>query len=183
MNIQPVAGWEDRYGVTKDGRVWAYPYTRECPPTKIRKACTKEYAGHWLVVNTNSNGYSNVGFYRDGKRRTYKVHRLVALAYLPLVEGKTIINHKNGIKTDNRVENLEWTTHKENTSHAFKLGLQTVVRGDAHWKSTMTEATISDMRRRYRRGETKASLARAFGVSSGHAGKICDGEVWQHIVI
>ena len=67
--------------------------------------------------------YYRVCLSKNGKLKTFYVHRLVAQAFVPNTFNKKQINHKNGIKTDNRKENLEWVTPSENTLHAYKNGL------------------------------------------------------------
>ena len=61
--------------------------------------------------------------WKDGKEKTWLVHRLVALAFIPKVDGKECINHIDGNPKNNRVENLEWCNHTENNNHAFDNGL------------------------------------------------------------
>jgi hypothetical protein len=71
-------------------------------------------------IRLNDKGYYRCNLKKDGKRYDFTVHRLVAIAFLEKPFGKDIINHINGIKTDNRVENLEWCNSSENTIHAVK---------------------------------------------------------------
>lgn len=74
-------------------------------------------------VRPDQKGYLCVDLYKDGQRSTKKVHRLVAEAFIPNIDNKQQVNHKNGDKTNNSVENLEWTTPKENCRHDWKNGL------------------------------------------------------------
>lgn len=76
-----------------------------------------------LRPGTKPAGYRFVGLHRDGKTSYKHVHRLVAEAFIPNPLGLLEVNHKNGLKTDNRVENLEWVTRSENAQHAMDSGL------------------------------------------------------------
>ena len=108
--MQDILGYEGRYAVTADGHVWSYP--------KPRSSCN----GKWLKPSPNSNGYLAVNLYRDRRRKNWTVHRLVALAYIPNPYQKSQLNHKDGNKTNNHAENLEWCNNRENYLHADSLG-------------------------------------------------------------
>ena len=84
--------------------------------------------GRILKPNLSFYGYWRVQLWRGGKGRSIYVHRLVAQAFIPNPDGKPQINHINGIKTDNRVENLEWCTNMENQLHASKTDLKSTVK-------------------------------------------------------
>lgn len=84
----------------------------------VRNAIT----GKLLHKQKRKSGYVKVGLWRDGEEYTRDIHRLVATAFLGLHDG-LVVNHINGQKDDNRLENLEWCTAKENMQHAMKTGL------------------------------------------------------------
>ena len=73
------------------------------------------------IMNT---GYKKVVLYKNGCYKNMLLHRLIAEVFIPNKENKLYVNHKNGIKTDNRVENLEWCTSSENNLHAYKNNLK-----------------------------------------------------------
>lgn len=83
----------------------------------------KRYFNHIVSQRIDRAGYWVVRLNKNGKTRTLFVHRLLAQIFLVKPEEKCCVNHINGIKTDNRIENLEWVTHGENMKHAYDMNL------------------------------------------------------------
>jgi DNA-binding NtrC family response regulator len=98
-------------------------------PNYFITVCGRVYSGKtdkYLKPSYDKQGYERVGLYNNGKTTTIKVHRLVAEAYIENPLNKSDVNHKDGDKSNNRLENLEWCTRSENIKHAFKNGLKKI---------------------------------------------------------
>lgn len=80
--------------------------------------------GRVLRLSLQKDGYQHVSLCLKGKIKHTLIHRLVANAFIPNSENRKEVNHISGIKTDNRVENLEWNTRSENVYHSYKTGLK-----------------------------------------------------------
>lgn len=78
-------------------------------------------AGKILKPFTNDKGYLEIGLNFEGKRKNFKIHRLVAITFLPNPRELRCVNHIDGSRKNNELENLEWCSHAENTQHAIKV--------------------------------------------------------------
>ena len=132
----------------------------------------------------DSSKYIRVNLYKNGKNNYFQLHRLVAEAFIPNPENKPFINHINGIKTDNRVENLEWCTKSENAIHAFKTGLEKPKIGEENPCSKLTERDVIYIRENYVRNSRvfgTNALAKKFGVSNTAIKHCLYGETWKNV--
>lgn len=113
-----------------------------------------------LRPGTKKHGYRFVGLTSDLSERKYEmVHRLAANQFIPNLENKPAVNHKNGNKSDNRVENLEWCTHSENSAHAIRTGL--APSGLNSYKSKLNKKQIVEI---YYAKESYSKIGRRYNV-------------------
>lgn len=115
-NWKSVNNYNGLYEVSNDGHIKSLPKIKFC---RGGRYITLERLLRKSVVN----GYEKVLLYNNGNRKMISVHRIVAEAFLSNHNNCSQVNHINGIKTDNRVENLEWCTPQQNVIHAHKTGL------------------------------------------------------------
>ena len=114
-----IPGYEGLYQVSNLGRVKSLERVVRNPRYKSGVMHQPEK----IKTPSVKNGYLKLSLHNDGISKNYYLHRLVADAFIPNPDNKEAVNHINGNKLDNKVENLEWTTAKENVNHAIITGL------------------------------------------------------------
>lgn len=170
-----IEGHEKTYQVSNIGRV------------RSKDKIKRNGNGNWLhrgmirKLGLNEFGYYVCSISIGGSRmKLAKVHRLVAIAFVPRVPGKNDINHKNGIKTDNRPSNLEWCTRAENTKHAWSTGLIKPSYGENCHKAKLSEKEVLKIRRITKKFSQR-ELAKMFNISRRNIRAILFRESWRHI--
>jgi hypothetical protein len=127
------------------------------------------------------NGYLTIAPCVNSKNKQLYVHRLVLSAFTNNPFNKKFVNHKNGIKTDNRLENLEWVTPSENSIHAVEIGLSKT-KGGSNPMAKLTQEHILDIRKRFADGISAYKIAKDLGFISNSAIRlIVLRKRWKHI--
>lgn len=168
-----------KYEIGDDGSVYSLDFNH----SKTRKAL-KQYS--------NEDGYKYVFLVVDGKRYKRLCHRLVAISFIPNPENKPQVNHKNGIRFDNDVTNLEWVTSKENTIHGYRSNGRKVsekqkqimserARGAGNPKAKLNESIVLSIRRLRAKGISVKEVSERHGISRAQVSSIATGRTWKHI--
>lgn len=175
----PVMGYGDAYSVSNLGRVMRTARRRpwrEAPAHRPSRAVPFEPSECRSYITRS--GYPQVRIGPAGAQKTVSVHRLVAAAFVPNPRGVRCVNHIDGDKTNNRPENLEWVTHRENTVHAVKAGLCVVPKGEAHANSKLSEADVRAIRAD---GRVARIVAADYGVDLSLIYLVRHRKIWKHV--
>lgn len=149
------------------------------------RVASRKHRG-WKVLRNgiNSAGYCLVVLCVNGARQNRFVHRLVAEAFLgPCPTPGHEVNHIDGTRINNLVENLEWVTGSENQRHRIDvLGRNNTPHGEAHCRAKLTDDLVRGIRVRYAAGEAQSKIAADLGVCQSSISRIVSGENWGWLV-
>lgn len=157
-----ITGYEGLYACSNLGRIKK--------GLKIRK------------TQITNRGYERVNLCKNGAVRRFSMHQIVAKTFIPNPDNKKQVNHLNGIRNDNRSENLEWCTQSENQTHAFKIGLQKGNIGENNGRSKISNSDALYIRQEYDKntGSIK-KLSEIFNVSTKTIRRIISNQTFYNI--
>lgn len=160
--VRPVSGLSGAYSITSAGRLYSHR----------RRA--------FLSPGLDVSGYPRATIRIRGTRSRMFVHRLVATEFCAARPGASQVNHKNGIKTDNRADNLEWVTASENQRHSVRTGLH-LCCGKDNPMAKLTEGDVVRIRELVRSGKNAAEAGAGYGIDRATAWKVATRKSWKHV--
>lgn len=174
---RPIKGYEKLYEVDENGHIFMLPTTWVSGMNKkIKHTKDAKKLNIHLV-----RGYLQAKLSKDGKQRYFKAHKLVAETFIANPNNFPQVNHKNGIKTDNRVENLEWCTAKMNINHADAMGLRPKIVGTQRYNSKLNDDKVREIRELGKTNMRQKDIAVQFGVCQEVICSIINGRYWKHV--
>ena len=163
---KPIKNYENLYEISNLGR--------------IRKIGGKNQFGNYKVDKMitpykNEKGYLRVGLSKNNQRKVIKLHRLVAEAYIPNPDNLPEINHKDGNKLHNCVDNLEWCTHKQNIKHSWENNLSKAKYSKENFSSKKVKQYDKDLNF-IKEWNCMSDVERELGISTSHISQVCNGK-------
>ena len=166
-----IRGYEGLYQVSNLGRVRSLD--------RIKRGA--HYKGKILVLSKDKDGYLIVGLHDSKRSNTYRVHRLVAISFIPNPNDLPEVNHIDENKENNNVNNLEWCSTKYNLTYGSRKGAMV---GTKNNHAKLTEDQIKEIRRIYKKGDLQfgqSALGKKYGVSHCQIGNIVKRKSWTNV--
>lgn len=167
-----VPGYEGIYEVSSFGRIKSIARMKQARVDYLPYQTTERF----LYQQKSKNGYMMVCLAKDGAKRTYSVHRLVLRAFLGEPQHKHEACHANGIRDDNRIENLRWDTRVNNFKDRESHG--NTARGEKNGWSKLNDETVKLI---LADGRSNREIAKTYGIASVTVDKIKNRQAWAHV--
>ena len=138
-----------------------------------------------ILKHSSVRGYMIATLFKNKERYKIATHRLVAQAFIPNTDDKPHINHKDGVRYNNHISNLEWCTRSENMRHAHDNNMVNVQRGEDRPMAKLTENDVKEIRQIAKgRGRfyNPKELAEKYGVHYRHISRVVKGTRWGHVI-
>ncbi len=178
MNDTKIEEWwaipsHPNYAASNHGQIKRLTSRTSGKAGKIRKQ-TKNFSSGYFILRLSD----------DGIIKTYTVHSLIAETFLVKPKNDFQVNHKNGDKTDNRIENLEYVSRQENIRHSYRLGLQSKEQnqGAKNGRAKLTETEVANIIAEADRSiGVNVRLAKKYDVTPNNISRILSGKTWKHL--
>ena len=115
-----------------------------------------------------------------GTKKTFLLHRVIAITYIPNPDDLPQVNHKDGNKSNNNYLNLEWVTGQQNVTHSVEQGL--VKRGNKRPNAMLTDDQVRELRQLRKDGKSYYDLGRQFNIAYQTAHKVCTRQTYTHVI-
>jgi hypothetical protein len=167
-----IPGFEGKYQVSTLGNVRSID----------RTVGSRVYSGRILRPRLEKRGYLRLTLSSGSFRKTDSVHRLVAIAFIENPQNLPAVNHIDGNKTNNKLENLEWVTHSQNSNHAVDTGLFDHISGEGSHLSKFKNEDILEVVNLLKEGKTPSEVSRITKISRPVCAKINLGKAWRRVL-
>jgi predicted XRE-type DNA-binding protein len=161
-----IPNYEGQYQITRDGQVWSLKSNK------------------WLSQHLLGNGYKFVGLQDKNtlQIKTILIHRVLAIIFIPNLENKKTVNHIDGNKLNNNIENLEWNTYSENVKHSYDLGLHISIKGDKIHSAKLNKEDVIEIKTMLKHNLYKQKeIAELYGVDSSVISRINTNSQWRWV--
>ena len=178
-----IPGYEGTYKVSTHGRIFKHAQTQWMEVNKGYRT----FKEHFLKGSIGTHGYIEITLSKNGKKEKCLLHRLVLTSFVPNPKNKRTCNHKDGIKTNNYLYNLEWATDSENLLHAYETGLNKMTeerclhsRGENNVTAKLTQLQVEEIRFMLTFSSlTQKEIAKMYGITQTCVSSIKLRKTWH----